>query len=235
MIGSTKGIIVITGASKGLGQATVRSLVQEHDQHVLAVSRDGTALEELRKECGDRVEVLALDIADEQAPIYIRKKVGDRRVVGLIHNAGLFYSRRIGDHQRSELEKAFLVNTIAPFMITQQLVDCMKGDPPVHVVHIGSMGGFQDSVKFPGNIVYSGSKAALSCMAQCLAEELRDHGIRSNCLALGSVDTQMLREAFPGFKAGASAEAMGSYVARFTLEGHFLYNGKVLPVAVTTP
>jgi 3-oxoacyl-[acyl-carrier protein] reductase len=45
----------------------------------------------------------------------------------------------------------------------------------------------------------------------------------------------MLRAAFPGFKAGSTAEAIGAYVAEFSLNGHNLFNGKVLPVATTTP
>lgn len=97
------------------------------------------------------------------------------------------------------------------------------------------MGGFQDSIKFQGLAAYSASKAALACMAQCLAEEFKDRGIRSNCLALGAADTDMLRAAFPGFKAPVSAETMGIYVARFALEGHKLFNGKVLPVSSSTP
>ena len=72
-------------------------------------------------------------------------------------------------------------------------------------------------------------------MAQCLAEEFKDRGIRSNCLALGAVDTDMLRAAFPGYEAPVTAQADGSYVAEFSLNGHKLFNGKVLPVAVSTP
>jgi NAD(P)-dependent dehydrogenase (short-subunit alcohol dehydrogenase family) len=72
-------------------------------------------------------------------------------------------------------------------------------------------------------------------MAQCLAEEFKDQGIRSNCLALGSVDTDMLRHAFPGFKAAATAEDMGRFIAEFSLYGHNLFNGKVIPVSSSTP
>jgi NAD(P)-dependent dehydrogenase (short-subunit alcohol dehydrogenase family) len=72
-------------------------------------------------------------------------------------------------------------------------------------------------------------------MAQCLAEEFKGRGIRSNCLALGAVDTEMLRAAFPGYEAPVTAAAMGAYVAQFSMMGHKLFNGKVLPVAVSTP
>ncbi len=230
-----KELIVVTGAARGVGHATARSLALDHGRRVLAVSRNERALEELRDECEGKVEILIADLSREDTPAAIRKVVAERRVIGLVHNAGLFHSSPIGDHERGQLEKVFLINALVPLMITQALIDRMKGDPSSHIVHISSMGGFQDSVKFPGLIGYSASKAAMACMAQCLAEEFKDMGIRSNCLALGSVDTEMLRQAFPGFKAGATAEGMGAYVARFVLEGHTLYNGKVLPVAVTTP
>jgi sialate O-acetylesterase len=71
-------------------------------------------------------------------------------------------------------------------------------------------------------------------MAQCLAEEFKGRGIRSNCLALGAVDTEMLRSAFPGYKAPVTASAMGAYVAEFCLTGHKLFNGKVSPLVPYT-
>jgi NAD(P)-dependent dehydrogenase (short-subunit alcohol dehydrogenase family) len=119
--------------------------------------------------------------------------------------------------------------------MAQGLADRLDGAPPGHVVGIGSMGGFQDSVKFQGLLAYSASKSALACIAQCLAEEFKDRGIRSNCLAIGAVDTAMLRAAFPDYTAPVGPEAMGSYIARFAMEGHNHYNGKVLPVALSTP
>jgi hypothetical protein len=56
-----------------------------------------------------------------------------------------------------------------------------------------------------------------------------------NCLALGSAQTEMLEEAFPGYQSPVSAFEMGEYVASFALTGHKVFNGKVIPVAVTTP
>ncbi|MGA0987692.1 MAG: short-chain dehydrogenase, partial [Flavobacteriaceae bacterium] len=56
-----------------------------------------------------------------------------------------------------------------------------------------------------------------------------------NSLALGAVQTEMLEAAFPGIKAPVSAAEMGAYIARFVLEGHRFFNGKVLPVSSSTP
>ncbi len=228
-------LVVITGASRGVGRATALAIALEHGVRVLAVSRDAGALERLQQDGAGMVEVLALDIGASDAPRAIKAAVAGRRVRALVHCAGLLDKRPMGEHQRAVLERLYAVNVFAPLEITQALVDELDGTPPGHVVHIGSMGGFQDSAKFPGLVAYSASKAALACMAQCLAEEFKDRGIRSNCLALGAVDTEMVREAFPGYQAPVTADAMGAYVARFALEGHNLFNGKVLPAAVTTP
>ena len=232
-----KGLIVLTGAARGIGHATTSALVRDHDRKVLAVSRNGDLLQQLQQANGgeDHVEILAIDIAHKDAAQQIKQTVAGRRVEALVHNAGSLHVRPIGEHWRDELLQTFLVNSIAPLEISQALIDELRGDPPGHIVHISSMGGFQDSAKFPGLIAYSSSKAALACMAQCMAEEMKEKGVRSNCLALGSVDTEMLRTAFPGYRTQMSPIEMGAFIARFAMEGHHLFNGKVLPVATTTP
>ena len=104
-----------------------------------------------------------------------------------------------------------------------------------HIVNIGSMGAFQGSVKFAGLAAYSASKAALHTLTECLALELAEQQIRVNCLALGSAQTEMLEEAFPGYESPVMAFEMGKYIADFALTGHKFFNGKILPVALTTP
>lgn len=226
-------LVLVTGAAKGVGAATVQALMDFPDVRVIAVSR--SAGPSGSGAYGERVEHLRLDLLDADACARIDAHVGERRLHALVHNAGVMHAARMGEHRRSALERVFATNVMVPLELSQALVHRLAGDPPGHIVHIGSMGGFQDSVKFPGLVAYSSSKAALACMAQCLAEEFKDRGIRSNCLALGSVDTDMLREAFPGYRAATSAKDMGAYVAEFALNGHKLFNGKVLPVAMSTP
>ncbi|MCB0767398.1 MAG: SDR family oxidoreductase [Flavobacteriales bacterium] len=226
--------VVVTGAGKGIGAATVKALLARSGVKVVAVSRD---LSELARSIDDMsaLRLVELDLRAPDAATELVQKVGQHRIHALIHNAGILHKTEMGTHARQRLEELYLTNVIAPLELSQALAPCLAGDPAGHIVHIGSMGGFQDSVKFPGLVAYSASKAALACMAQCLAEEFKEQGIRSNCLAIGSVDTAMLRAAFPGFRAGTTPEAMGAYIAEFALSGHNLFNGKVLPVATTTP
>lgn len=231
-------LVIITGASRGIGRATVRSLVFEHGAQVLALARDHAALVSLAKECAagpGRVEVATVDLARDTAVDLVLSSVAGRKVRALIHNAGVLHNQPMGQHRQQDLDRTFTVNVVAPLLLSQALANQLAGDPPGHVVHISSMGGFQDSVKFPGLVGYSASKAALACVSQCLAEEFRDRGIRSNCLALGSVDTDMLRAAFPTYRAPITVDEMGAFIADFALRGHKLFNGKVLPVALSTP
>lgn len=232
------GLVIVTGASRGIGRATALSLALDHGVHVLAIGRDGAALKTLREEVektGSTMELANIDLEDGPAVEQVVDIVAGRRILALIHNAGLLVSRPFGAHSSGELERVFRVNALVPLLLSQALAEGLAGEPAGHIVHIGSMGGFQDSVKFPGLAAYSASKAALVCIAQCLAVEFSGRGICSNCLALGAVDTDMLRTAFPGYRAPITASEMGAYIAEFALSGHKLYNGKVLPVALSTP
>lgn len=229
-------LVVVTGASRGVGYETAKALAVEHGCTVLAVGRDAGALAQLQEACGAMcVEPVVLDIAHADAPARLVDAVAGRRVHALVHNAGALLKTSMGTYTASDVNALYHINLVAPLLMTQALAPLLGGDPPGHIVHIGSMGGFQDSSKFAGLAAYSSSKAALACLSQCLAEEFKDLDIRSNCLALGAVDTSMLRAAFPGYTAPVGPEAMGAYVAHFSLEGHKLYNAKVLPVALGTP
>jgi len=104
-----------------------------------------------------------------------------------------------------------------------------------HVVNISSMGGVQGSVKFAGLSAYSSSKGALITLTELLAEEYKEHGPSFNVLALGAVQTEMLEEAFPGYKPPMLAIEMAEYIVDFSLNGQKYYNGKLLQVANSTP
>jgi len=90
-------------------------------------------------------------------------------------------------------------------------------------------------MKFPGLAAYSSSKGALLTLTEMLAEEYKEQGISFNALALGAVQTEMLEEAFPGYKAPVSAVEMANYIYNFALTGNKFYNGKILQVSSTTP
>jgi 3-oxoacyl-[acyl-carrier protein] reductase len=226
-------LVVVTGAGRGVGYETALALAAEHGAEVLAVSRDVSAWS--KGTHSDLVRPLRADISTEEGCAEVVQAIGERPLAGLMNNAGALLKKPLGAWQAVDLDHLFAVNARSPLLLTQALLPALGRSASAHVVNIGSMGGFQGSAKFPGLIGYSASKAALACMTECLAEELKDTSIRCNCLCLGAVDTAMLREAFPDYQAQVTPRSMGAYIAAFVLNGHKLLNGKVLPVSLSTP
>jgi NAD(P)-dependent dehydrogenase (short-subunit alcohol dehydrogenase family) len=151
----------------------------------------------------------------------------------LVNNAGLMIQKPFELMEESDFDLMFQANVKTAFNLTRHLLPYFPKN--AHIVNIGSMGGFQGSAKFPGLSLYSASKGALAVLTECLAEELKGRHIKVNCLALGSAQTEMLDQAFPGYKAPLSAGEMAAFITEFALHGHQWFNGKILPVAISTP
>ena len=224
--------IVITGTSRGIGFELV-AIFSEMGHNVLALSRN-------KKPVADRelnnVHTFSFDITEEdshmRAQSYIKEN-WNSRVDVLINNAGTLLNKPFGESTSEDFRKVYEVNVFGVASFTRKLLDFM--DDQSHVLNISSMGGVQGSVKFPGLSVYSSSKGALLTLTELLAEEYKENGPSFNALALGAVQTEMLEEAFPGYKAPVTAEEMAEYIADFSLNGHKFYNGKIMQVSNSTP
>ncbi|MGB5693734.1 MAG: SDR family oxidoreductase, partial [Flavobacteriaceae bacterium] len=151
----------------------------------------------------------------------------------LINNAGSLVNKPFMETSIEEFVGVFQVNVFGVAGLIQTIVPYMGKSG--HVVNISSMGGIQGSAKFPGLSAYSSSKGALITLSELLAEEFKETGPMFNALALGAVQTEMLEEAFPGFKAPVTALEMAEYIKRFAQEGNLYFNGKVLQVSNSTP
>jgi len=229
--------IIVNGASKGIGRAVVLQMAADKDNQLLATGRNEAKLKELQMEClNENVTYLRMDITGMNKEMAaIKDLIYNRfsRVDILINMAGSLivsdFMKMHDDDFRSLME----ANFFGPANLIKLVVPLMPEG--AHIVNISSMGGFQGSSKYRGLAVYSASKAALSCLSECLAGELNESGISVNCLALGSVQTGMFEKAFPGFKAPVSPEGMAEFISYFAVNGNKFFNGKVLPVAVNNP
>jgi len=227
--------IIITGAGRGIGYATTQEAL-EAGHHVLAISRNTTALETLQTTYTQTLKIAKIDlaqIADIQTILPHIQYWGSIDV--LIHNAGILINKPFLELSEEDWAESLTVNLMAVVRLTKLCVPHMGRQGRGHILHIGSMGGFQGSSKFAGLSAYSTSKGALATLTECLAAELITMNIHVNCLCLGAVDTEMLQQAFPAYKATVSAQEMGKYILHFAIQQTHLYNGKNLPVAVSIP
>jgi short-subunit dehydrogenase len=229
--------IIVTGGSNGIGKQIALYLAKDINNNVLITGRDHKSLAKIADSAEKKnIKFLVSDFMK----LHDEREVFKNQVMAifdsvdiLINNAGSLYSKNFTDTDEKKAREMMEVNFFAPVLIIRILLPLMsKG---AHVVNISSMGGYQGSVKFPGLSYYSASKAALACISECLAGELKELNISVNCLALGSVQTEMLEKAFPGYKAPVTATEMGRYIGEFALNESRIYNGKIIPVALTTP
>lgn len=223
--------VLITGVSKGIGKELLKLFASsEGINKIFACSSS-------KKETlfqANKINYLNIDFENSSSIEQIKQTIQEQEIHLMINNAGYLNQGAFHELPVEEARKIFEINYWGPYqLIRAVLPNLEKGK--AHVINIGSMGGYQGSAKFPGLSVYSSSKAALSCLTECLAEELKEKKVSFNCLALGAIDTEMLAKAFPGFVAGVSAQEIALYIYDFSTKASHLINGKTLPISMSTP
>jgi NAD(P)-dependent dehydrogenase (short-subunit alcohol dehydrogenase family) len=230
--------IVITGAGKGIGYSLVLKCIASAKEvdNIFAISRNIDQLL-LISEHSCNFYPIKCDITNSlqlnHAIDTIKEKCNE--IDFLINNAGCLVNKSFNEIEIQDIDKVFDTNFKAPFLIIKELYGLLSRSKIAHVVNVSSMGGFQGAAKFAGLSVYSSSKAALVCLTECLAEEFKSSTIKVNALCIGAVDTEMLSNAFPNYKAPITSEQMAEFIFQFTCNNSRYMNGKVIPVALTTP
>ena len=225
---------IITGTSRGIGKELLE-LVLDEGHSAISVSRSKTQLNTEKTNTGRWTEIRGdLNDASVLNRISLALEKWDKLDV-LINNAGILVNKPFEELNTDDFNLSYKVNVLAPVLLIKNCLPWLRKNPPSHVINIGSVGGIQGSVKFPGLSFYSSAKGALAVLTECLAEEYKDSGITFNCLALGSAQTEMLEQAFPGYKAPVSAGQMAEYIYNYSRHGAAIMNGKIIPVALTTP
>jgi len=233
--------IIITGASRGIGFEIVKQLSANADNNIIAIARNDSKLRELKDMCiseNIHAHVYPIKFDLENMDLFEIRLLADIQnhissIDILINNAGLLINKPYEQLTEEEINRMIQLNLTAPAILIKTLLPLMN--KPGHIVNISSMGGFQGSQKFPGLVIYSAAKAGLASLTECLAEEYKNTGLVFNCLALGSTDTEMLREAFPGYEASFKVPEMAEFIVDFALNKHIIFNGKIIPVSKNTP
>ena len=220
--------ILVTGTSSGIGhQICIQAAKMNF--HVISVSRNIEPLKDI-----GGIESFAIDITNKNSvdEFIANLKSKKIKIDILINNAGYLVSELFGDTTYDSFKKTFDVNVFGLAEITRSLIPIINSDG--HVINISSIGGVNGSKKFPGLSAYSSSKAAVIALTEVLAEEYQN-GPSFNVLALGAVQTKMLKEAFPDYNADTKPEEMAKYILDFAINGNKLFNGKLISVSNSNP
>jgi short-subunit dehydrogenase len=227
--------IIVNGGTRGIGREVAINLAQDINNSILVTGRNTTSLRDLANNYSN-ITTLAIDLYNIDNQIFKLKEklqIFSGNIDILINMAGYLSSKDFLETENNEARKMMEINFFGPASVIRAVKQYMSSGS--HIVNISSMGGFQGSSKYRGLSYYSASKAALACLTECLAIEFTEFGISVNCLSLGAVQTEMLDEAFPGYKAPVKAKEMADFICDFASKGHKFINGKVIPVALSNP
>jgi len=186
--------VVVTGASTGIGRASVKVLTDK-GFHVFGSVRKQTDADSLTKEFGDKVTPLTFDVTDEAAvkagAASVKETIGDATLSGLVNNAGIAVSGPLMHIPVEEVRHQMEVNTISPLIVTQAFLPMLgatnpPSSNPGRIINISSVAG-----KTASPIVgpYAMSKHALEAFSEALRRELMLYGIDVIIIGPGAVAT----------------------------------------------
>ena len=198
-------ICLVTGATSGIGKATALGLAKQGATVVIVARnpvRGEAAQREIQEQSGNpSVDMLLADLS-EQASIRQLAETFQQRYAQLhvlINNAGVFMLRR--EETVDGIEMTFAVNNLAPFLLTNLLLDLLKASAPARIINVNSdshksgsdlqLDDLQTAKHYNVWRAYARSKLAMLLCTYELARRLQGTGVTANCVHPGFVFTNM--------------------------------------------
>jgi NAD(P)-dependent dehydrogenase (short-subunit alcohol dehydrogenase family) len=175
------GIVLVTGASTGIGEATALHLRELGFEPVAGVRRD----EDAERLQGQGLRTVELDVTDEAQIAAARGELGDGALAGLVNNAGVAVAAPLEFLPIDQLRRQLEINLIGQVAVTQAFLPALRRAGG-RIVNVSSIGG---RVALPLLSAYNASKFALEAVSDSLRRELRPQGVGVIVIEPGGVRT----------------------------------------------
>ena len=187
-------VVLITGATSGIGAATARALAPDH--RLVLVGRRTERLAAMVQEFAGRAWGITADLTGDGVPRGVVEEAISKagRLDAVINNAGIFETAAIGSLDAEHVTRLWRLNVLAPMMLTQAALPHLRGARGGPVVNLSSVAA---EANFTGCGAYAASKAAIEAWSRCLREELRGTNVRVAVVAPGATDSEIWPADFP--------------------------------------
>jgi 2-deoxy-D-gluconate 3-dehydrogenase len=181
-------VVIVTGASRGIGEACVRAITAEGGK-VLAAARSQGDLERIQQECTGLVATSSCDMRDRSAVTALVDMALEKfgRLDGVVNNAGIAPAGSFESQDLAVFDEVLAVNLLAPAALAQRAgAHWIANKQPGSIVNVASTSGLKGK---PILVAYSSSKGAVMRFTEALAAEWARYDIRVNTVAPGAFDT----------------------------------------------
>ncbi len=183
-------VVVVTGATKGIGRAIAEIFAKEGNWKIFICARNENDLEITRNELENKypqskVEIMKVDVRQKNEVMSFAEFIGKKsdRVDVLVNNAGVFIPGEISNEEPGILEQMIETNLYSAYHLTRELVRKMKEKKSGHIFNICSIAS---KIAYPNGGSYSISKFALLGFSKVLREEMKAHNVRVSAVLPGA-------------------------------------------------
>lgn len=184
-------LVLVTGASQGIGASIARAFASEHGTRLILVSRNAARLREVGEQCrlkGANARFFSTDLTRDRDVAQMTSTILDSIGVPdvIVNNAGQFLPGSVAETSPVDFRTQIDVNLTSAFLVTHAFLPAMLQARRGHIFFLASVASIKG---YPQGAAYCAAKHGVLGLARALREETREHGIRVTSMIPGATNT----------------------------------------------